>query len=720
MRAERREASSTRSQGPPPPEAANERHLPSCKCSQCLDAAATALEPSVSKTPSLDAHQKAQEVADRSELGSMLRDFDSLHTDKPQWNNDFTDICRGGFDVLMAEKRKKQLRLAKKKVQEAKRGAEVRSHSCEVLGEQEYEPALARVNSSSGLRPVVQPSKKADEGPCYRINFDKRTSRHMHAQSFMAAIAEFRAKSAAAAAPGSLQDGQDMRRVQFFARKRPLFDHERTRGEYDVITAAPGGRHATVHVCGMGPDLIRMRITHTKFPCSWAFGEDSNNDDLYRAALQPLVEHLGEGGMATCLMYGATGSGKTYTMTAMQERAAGAICTGGAVRLSMFEIAGKEVRDLLGPGGPAPVTLRENAEGDLDFGGATLHPCGQAEELLRLLTLGQQRRSTSSTLQNSVSSRSHLVSFLHAESGGSLVLVDLAGSERKEDSNRHTAERQKEGAFINASLLALKECIRAITEGSSHVPYRMSNLTRVLRESFTRSESRLHIVATVAPGCSDAEHSVATLRMASGLCDSETGGKISEVREDIKAAPQRPPLPLHSGPDKARKARRPSDGSIKTVAPTPPVAPKPKAAPRARSTSKPSPAAPAEPEMRSRSKGAVAQAAQPQRVPRPASASKAPTPEEGATPTNAPDSARHPNRWDYTEILAWMQSQRLPPVLPVGVDGKLVIRWNVKRWTEVLGGDERLGLKAFNGLRLEIDRLADEERNRRRQFMHGR
>ena len=65
---------------------------------------------------------------------------------------------------------------------------------------------------------------------------------------------------------------------------------------------------------------------------------------------------------------------------------------------------------------------------------------------------------------------------------GRFAFIDLAGTERGADTlNCENKDRQREGAEINKSLLALKECIRGMANGSSHVPFRASKLTMVGR-----------------------------------------------------------------------------------------------------------------------------------------------------------------------------------------------------------------------------------------------
>ena len=87
-----------------------------------------------------------------------------------------------------------------------------------------------------------------------------------------------------------------------------------------------------------------------------------------------------------------------------------------------------------------------------------------------------------------VSSRSHSVlsilvqqrDTLGGTKTGTLNLADLAGSEKIAKTGA-SGERLEEAKAINQSLSALGLCIHALTTSASHVPYRDSKLTFILR-----------------------------------------------------------------------------------------------------------------------------------------------------------------------------------------------------------------------------------------------
>jgi kinesin family protein 2/24 len=53
---------------------------------------------------------------------------------------------------------------------------------------------------------------------------------------------------------------------------------------------------------------------------------------------------------------------------------------------------------------------------------------------------------------------------------------------------------------------------RAIDTKNSHVPFRASKLTLVLKDSFTSDNARVTMIAAVSPAMSASDHTVNTLR----------------------------------------------------------------------------------------------------------------------------------------------------------------------------------------------------------------
>ena len=143
-------------------------------------------------------------------------------------------------------------------------------------------------------------------------------------------------------------------------------------------------------------------------------------------------------------------------------------------------------------------------------------------------------RQTHATASNDTSSRSHAIctiNILEDRGGrlvpsGKLLLVDLAGSERAQDTQSNNKNRRQEGAEINQSLLALKECIRAMEVKGEHIPFRQNKLTMVLRDSFLKDMARIVMIACVSPGRSSADHTLNTLRYAERLKERASSKQI--------------------------------------------------------------------------------------------------------------------------------------------------------------------------------------------------
>jgi len=377
-------------------------------------------------------------------------------------------------------------------------------------------------------------------------NMDKRTARRTHHGQFAEAVARYRdserrqEEHAYLAAPAAASADEDAfwadGAIRVCTRKRPIFAPERKALEFDVISCVHG-RLVAVHDARMHSDMRRMQMHHNEFLFDRVFSERDDNDAVYREVAAPLVRHAARGGHATCLMYGQTGSGKTYTMTAIYERAAKelfeALPPGHVASVSFFELAGDVCSDLLR--GFERAQLLTGSDGSVHAFPLTEVTVADAAALMAMIRHGFTVRPTEATGVHDASSRSHAVlrvycypdpaaaprgrggafDDLELAKEGVLTLVDLAGSEHRIDSMHHTAQRRKEGAEINASLMALKNVVHARAKGADaeHL-YRRSKLTMALKSSFKLAGARTCVIATVSPASKDTEHSLNTLRHA--------------------------------------------------------------------------------------------------------------------------------------------------------------------------------------------------------------
>uniref|UniRef100_UPI0037E8FAEB kinesin-like protein KIF2C n=1 Tax=Semicossyphus pulcher TaxID=241346 RepID=UPI0037E8FAEB len=352
--------------------------------------------------------------------------------------------------------------------------------------------------------------------------------------------------------PVSTTDRIEPQRICVCVRKRPLNKQEINKKEIDVVSV-PGKGTLLVHEPKQKVDLTKY-LDNQIFHFDYSFDETSTNDLVYKLTAKPLVQSIFEGGMATCFAYGQTGSGKTHTMggdfSGRQQNSAKGIYALAAqdvfanlnhrryanldlsAYVSFFEIYNGKVYDLLNK--KAKLRVLEDDRQQVQVVGLEEVYVSTAEEVIKMIQMGSSCRTSGQTSANANSSRSHAIlqivlrrndraTTLH----GKFSLVDLAGNERGTDVSSNDRSTLVETAEINRSLLALKECIRSLGMNSDHIPFRMSTLTKVLRDSFIGEKSRTCMIAMVSPGMASCEYTMNTLRYADRVKELNGNSKTS-------------------------------------------------------------------------------------------------------------------------------------------------------------------------------------------------
>ena len=269
-----------------------------------------------------------------------------------------------------------------------------------------------------------------------------------------------------------------------------------------------------------------------------------------------MVNSAFNGAKVSCFAYGQTGSGKTYTMMGEDPSADSngvpglyLLATNDIFQLlekpqfqdlqlqiSFFEIYCGKLYDLLNE--RKQLALRMDGKEKVNIIGITKKRAMNIHSVLQIIEVGTAIRVSGTTGANMNSSRSHAILQFELKHGkktmGKMSFIDLAGSERGADVKDTNKQTRIDGSEINKSLLALKECIRALDQSKRHKPFRGSKLTLVLKDSFI-GNCKTVMIGNISPNSMSSEHTLNTLRYADRVKELKNRDKNSRLsRKQMK------------------------------------------------------------------------------------------------------------------------------------------------------------------------------------------
>lgn len=380
----------------------------------------------------------------------------------------------------------------------------------------------------------------------------------------------------------------DNEKIKVAIRKRPMSKPELRRNYSDIVAAQ---QNSTISIAEQKftVDTTPYQEQHD-FYFDYVFDEHADNQDVFRTSVQPMLRGLlrDDGwDTVTVFAYGETGSGKSYTMIGddksgvqglyelamaeLLELVNTKLGPDFKVCMSYFEIYGNKLFDLQNQ--RTELKCFEDSEATIRIPGLQECTFETIEEFRALLRVANECRRTGSNKRNYTSSRSHailqvaVVDEVNSEDWGEVLFIDLAGSERAADSMDQSKNTKHEGAEINKSLLALKECIRAQDQNQSHIPFRTSKLTRVLKPSFLGNCVTL-MIATVSPSSHSCEQTLNTLRYSDRFKyiqkPNQTGKSVKNPYMPHLKSPYKSPRPA-STPRRVPSGSKPKSGARKST-----------------------------------------------------------------------------------------------------------------------------------------------------------
>ncbi|KAG5135437.1 hypothetical protein JHK82_020168 [Glycine max] len=324
--------------------------------------------------------------------------------------------------------------------------------------------------------------------------------------------------------------------------------------------------HTTIEFVGddgeliVGNPLKQGKENRKLFKFNKVFGQATSQEEIFKDT-QPLIRSVLDGYNVCIFAYGQTGSGKTYTMSGPGLSSKSDWGVNYRALHDLFHISQSRRSSIVYEVGVQMVEIYNEQEkhtkycfldlhtlgiwntaqpNGLAVPDASMHSVNSMADVLELMNIGLTNRATSATALNERSSRSHSVLSVHVRGTdlktntllrGCLHLVDLAGSERV-DRSEATGDRLKEAQHINKSLSALGDVIFALSQKSSHVPYRNSKLTQLLQSG----QAKTLMFVQLNPDVASYSETVSTLKFAERVSGVELGAARSnkegrDVRE---------------------------------------------------------------------------------------------------------------------------------------------------------------------------------------------
>jgi len=271
-------------------------------------------------------------------------------------------------------------------------------------------------------------------------------------------------------------------------------------------------KSASVIMCAPGVGLRQFRF-------DGVHDENESQENVYGSTRRLLMDFMnGQNGCLLC--YGQTGSGKTYTMFGPHHAAPGVsvslditskagivprlcaemmaaiLCLKEtpnielSLRMSFVEVYNEELIDLLHDRKSIGAWRGVSAHAVLSGNAEVLVTTTQ--DLEKYLQDGESNKRMAATEMNERSSRAHVVIIFRLRQkltiegcepvtiSSTLCLADLGGAEQIKES-KVKGQNVEEAIHINLGILALKNCITALSQKDNFVPHTSSNLTLLLK-----------------------------------------------------------------------------------------------------------------------------------------------------------------------------------------------------------------------------------------------